>query len=120
MFATEPAKRHQGYANFLISDPPLKLVLIEGAPTDSGVDHLGVEVDSADELKAHHARMEAAGLGVGPVAEVVCCHAGQEKFWTQSPDGHGWEHYLVLDHTESFGDLSRSTPQGCCGRVDAG
>ena len=52
LFATEPAKRKPGYANFAIADPPLKLVLFEKAGAESRLNHLGVEVMSTDEVSA--------------------------------------------------------------------
>ncbi len=65
LFATEPAKRKPGYANFAIADPPLKLVLFEKADADARLNHLGVEVMSTDEVAAHQARLTDAGLATG-------------------------------------------------------
>src|SRR2546421_12651815 len=63
LFAVEPAKRRPGYANFAVDEPPLKLILIEGAE-EPGVrlNHLGVEVGSTDEVTAAHARLAGEGL----------------------------------------------------------
>src|SRR5687768_10593120 len=57
LFATEPAKRKPGYANFAIADPPLKLVLFESGDVKGRLNHLGVEVASSDEVWAHQARL---------------------------------------------------------------
>jgi catechol 2,3-dioxygenase-like lactoylglutathione lyase family enzyme len=63
LFGTEPAKRRPGYANFAIAEPPLKLVLLEGAPGEATrMDHLGVEVETTDEVTSTTARLSAAGL----------------------------------------------------------
>src|SRR5437899_10697508 len=62
LFATEPAKVRPGYANFAIADPPLKLVLIENAQAAGALNHIGVEVASADEVAATKARVDDAGL----------------------------------------------------------
>ena len=59
---TEPAKVKPGYANFAIAEPPLKLVLIEGAGTAGSLNHLGVEVESTDEVAAADARLTDDGL----------------------------------------------------------
>ena len=67
LFATEPAKRRPGYANFAIADPPLKLVLFEKADADARLNHLGVEVMSSDEVLGHQARL--TGEGLAPVDE---------------------------------------------------
>jgi len=104
MFATEPAKRRPGYANFAIADPPLKLVLFEKAGADARLNHLGVEVMSTDEVHAHQARLTDEGLT--PVDESgTCCFAKQDKVWVDGPDG-AWEIYAVLEDSETFGESS--------------
>ena len=101
LFATEPAKRRPGYANFAIADPPLKLVLFENAGSETRLNHLGVEVTSTDEVAAHQARL--AGEGLAPVDDSgTCCFAQQEKVWVEGPDG-AWEIYAVLADSETFG-----------------
>src|SRR3984893_10850991 len=62
LFATEPAKVRPGYANFAIAEPPLKLVLFEGHGQPGTLNHLGVEVESTDEVRAAQARLAGAGL----------------------------------------------------------
>ncbi|MCA1842925.1 MAG: VOC family protein, partial [Actinobacteria bacterium] len=62
LFATEPAKRRPGYANFAISEPPLKLVLIEGRGDPGTLNHLGVEVPSTDDVAAAGRRLAVQGL----------------------------------------------------------
>ena len=63
LFGTEPAKRRQGYANFAVAEPPLKLVLIEGGPgEETRLDHLGVEVESGAQVTAAATRLKDAGL----------------------------------------------------------
>jgi lactoylglutathione lyase len=116
MFATEPAKRRPGYANFAIVDPPLKLVLFEKAGADARLNHLGVEVMSTDEVSAHQARL--TGEGLAPVDESgTCCFAKQDKVWVDGPDG-AWEIYTVLEDTETFGQSSAHVDDGgdsaCC------
>ena len=116
MFATEPAKRRPGYANFAIADPPLKLVLFEHAGADARLNHLGVEVMSTDEVLAHQARLTEEGLA--PVDESgTCCFAKQDKVWVDGPDG-AWEIYTVLDDSETFGESSAQVDDGgdsaCC------
>src|SRR2546421_6617926 len=77
LFDTEPAKRRPGYANFAISDPPLKLVLFEHADADARLNHLGVEVSSTEDVAAHQARL--TGEGLAPVDDSgTCCYAQQE------------------------------------------
>jgi catechol 2,3-dioxygenase-like lactoylglutathione lyase family enzyme len=101
LFGTAPAKRHPDYANFAIADPPLKLVLIE--KTDeriSGVtgalNHLGVEVETSDEVATTSARLSGDGLATSEETGTTCCYAVQDKVWVQDPDGAPWEVYAVL------------------------
>src|SRR3982751_2855518 len=95
LFATEPAKRKPGYANFAIADPPLKLVLFEQAGADARLNHLGVEVEDSDAVWAHQQRL--ADDGVGSIEESgTCCFAKQDKVWVDGPDG-AWEIYTVLE-----------------------
>ena len=104
LFATEPNKRKPGYANFAVADPPLKLVLFEHAGAESRLNHLGVEVESSDEVTAHQARL--TGDGVPTVEENgTCCFAKQDKVWVDGPDG-AWEIYAVLEDSDTFGTSS--------------
>jgi catechol 2,3-dioxygenase-like lactoylglutathione lyase family enzyme len=103
LFATEPAKVRPGYANFAIAEPPLKLVLIEGAGPGGTLNHLGVEVESAGEVAAAGRRLAATGLATATEDQVECCYALQDKVWVDGPSGEPWEIYTVLDHVETTG-----------------
>ena len=104
LFATEPAKRKPGYANFAIADPPLKLVLFEKAGADGRLNHLGVEVEDSDAVWAHQNRL--AEEGVESLEESgTCCFAKQDKVWVDGPDG-AWEIYTVLADSDAFGQSS--------------
>jgi catechol 2,3-dioxygenase-like lactoylglutathione lyase family enzyme len=101
LFGSTPAKIRPGYANFVIADPPLKLVLIEtpagrGAGMAGALNHLGVEVDSPQAVQAATDRL--SGEGLEPVVEqsTTCCYAVQDKAWVDDPDGAPWEVYTVL------------------------
>ena len=74
LFATEPAKRRPGYANFEVADPPLKLVLFEG-PEGGTLNHLGVETETAAEVTAAEARLAGTGLETTGVDDTTCCYA---------------------------------------------
>jgi catechol 2,3-dioxygenase-like lactoylglutathione lyase family enzyme len=101
LFGAQPAKREPGYANFAIADPPLKLVLIEdksarGHGITSALNHLGVEVNSPEEVTAATGRLSAEGLGTRTEENTTCCYAVQDKVWVSDPDGAPWEVYTVL------------------------
>ena len=64
LFGTEPAKRRPGYANFAVTEPPLKLVLLENPGQGGTLNHLGIEVPDTESVSAEQTRLAAAGLGV--------------------------------------------------------
>jgi catechol 2,3-dioxygenase-like lactoylglutathione lyase family enzyme len=103
LFGTEPAKRRPGYANFAITQPPLKLVLLENPGQGGTLNHLGVEVDSTDAVDAEQARLAQAGLAAVDERDTTCCYARQDKFWvTGTPSGERWEIYTVLADSQTF------------------
>jgi catechol 2,3-dioxygenase-like lactoylglutathione lyase family enzyme len=117
LFATEPAKRRPGYANFAVTAPPLKLVLIEGQGQPGTLNHLGVEVDSTDRVAAAQQRLSAEGLPIATEDGVACCYAVQDKVWVDAPDGEPWEIYTVLADVEMpAGELRTADPGDalCC------
>ena len=112
LFGAEPPKTRPGYANFVVSDPPLKLVLLENPGQGGTLNHLGVEVGSVAEVDAEQRRL--AGLGLASVDErgTTCCYARQDKFWVEgTPGGERWEVYTVLADSPTF---SGAPENGCC------
>jgi catechol 2,3-dioxygenase-like lactoylglutathione lyase family enzyme len=121
LFATSPNKVMPGYANFAIAEPPLKLVLIESvAARDDGVsgalNHLGVEVGTADDVALATARLSDAGLATAVEESTTCCYALQDKVWVHDPDGAPWEVYTVLADAGSWTGLNGD---GTCCASDA-
>ncbi len=105
LFGTGPAKVRPGYANFVIADPPLKLILMENCGQDGSLNHLGVEVPGTDavEAEAEQARLAEAGLASVEERDTTCCYARQDKFWVQgAPNGERWEIYTVLEDSPTF------------------
>ena len=92
----EPVKVRSGYVKFLPDVAPVNLALSERTGEGRGKPpHLGVQVDSTEEVQAHLARVKSRGLPVREEMGVDCCHANQDKFWVQDPDGLQWEVYKV-------------------------
>jgi catechol 2,3-dioxygenase-like lactoylglutathione lyase family enzyme len=102
LFAAEPAKVRPGYANFAITEPPLKLVLIEHEPSSRGdgvlgaLNHLGIEVETTEEVGSATKRLADDGLATEIEEQTTCCYALQDKVWVHDPDGAPWEVYTVL------------------------
>jgi catechol 2,3-dioxygenase-like lactoylglutathione lyase family enzyme len=115
LFGAKPAKRRPGYANFAITEPPLKLVLLENPGHGGSLNHLGVEVPDVDAVDAEQARLAGTGLASVDERATTCCYAKQDKFWVQgAPDGEFWEIYTVLADSGTFYDHDHDGP-GCCG-----
>jgi catechol 2,3-dioxygenase-like lactoylglutathione lyase family enzyme len=117
LLGAEPAKREAGYANFAVSDPPLKLVLVEvaderGLGVAGALNHLGVEVESADEVARAAVRLSSEGLDTEVQSQTTCCFAVQDKAWVSDPDGAPWEIYTVLADAPS--DTALAGDGSCC------
>ena len=121
LFDAVPAKRRPGYANFAITEPPLKLVLLEGQPGEATrMDHLGVEVASTDEVTAATRRLAEEGLATRVEDDTTCCYAVQDKVWVTGPGGEPWEVYTVKGDArpdlegKTDADLSAVAGDGTC------
>lgn len=99
MFGVAPHKQRDGYANFAIEDPPLKLVLIENPAAGGGLNHLGIEAATPEQVTAARYRFREAGLETRVAEQDVCCHAVQDKVFVTAPDVPlgWWEYYTVTD-----------------------
>ena len=112
LFGAEPAKRRPGYANFAIAEPPLKLVLLEGTPGDpTRMDHLGVEVETTQEVTGATTRLAAEGLPTATEEDTACCYAVQDKVWVTAPGGEPWEGYVVKSDADV---LDKAESSVCC------
>jgi catechol 2,3-dioxygenase-like lactoylglutathione lyase family enzyme len=120
LFGAEPAKRRDGYANFAIAEPPLKLVLIEGeAGEETRLDHLGVEVETTEQVTAATTRLEDAGLATFEENDTSCCYALQDKVWVHGPGREPWEVYVVKADADTLGESGVPTGDPCCGAPEA-
>ncbi|MEV6618992.1 ArsI/CadI family heavy metal resistance metalloenzyme [Streptomyces sp. NPDC051051] len=114
LLGTEPAKRRAGYANFAVTEPPLKLVLIEGDTPQTRLDHLGVEVASPQDVTAAATRLRDAGLAPREENDTSCCYALQDKVWVNAPGKEAWEVYVVKADAGTR-EKAAPSPNACCG-----
>jgi catechol 2,3-dioxygenase-like lactoylglutathione lyase family enzyme len=127
-FGTAPVKVKPGYVKFLPAFGPLNLALSQAAPAEGRghVDHMGIQVESAATVQRELARVKAAGLVVREEMGVDCCHANQDKFWVEDPNGVEWEVYVLNYDLEDTGLRAAAAPAkselavvatggGCCG-----
>jgi hypothetical protein len=117
LFNTQPAKLKEGYANFAVAEPPLKLVLIENPGHGGTINHLGVEVESSETVHNEIGRLASEGLFTEEEIGTTCCFATQDKVWVTGPGGEKWEVYTVLADSETFGtspeQLAADETGGC-------
>ncbi|MBO2465473.1 ArsI/CadI family heavy metal resistance metalloenzyme [Actinomadura violacea] len=112
LFGTGPAKLRPGYANFAVTEPPLKLVLIEGEDGEpTRMDHLGVEVENSGLVADTAQRLTDAGLVPLEENDSSCCYALQDKVWVHGPGGEPWEVYTVKGDADT---LAKADDSACC------
>ena len=118
LFGVTPHKLRDGYANFEVAEPPLKLVLFERPGETQRLNHLGVELQDERELNDAKSRLTDAGLVKLTEEGTTCCFAEQDKVWAQEPDGLAWEWYRITDDDPApEGEPELSPPpevRGCC------
>ena len=95
MFAAEPTRREADYAKWMLDDPRINFA-ISTRGSEPGVDHLGIQTDSAEELVELKARAEAADVALLDEGATTCCYASSEKHWITDPQGVAWEHFHTL------------------------
>jgi catechol 2,3-dioxygenase-like lactoylglutathione lyase family enzyme len=119
LFAAPPAVAKADYAKWLLDDPRLNFAISArgGAP---GLDHLGIQVESQDELRDVYARLRRADRPVLEEGATTCCYAKSEKSWISDPSGIAWETFLTTGASTVYGnsaDISRTVRTangGCC------
>ena len=116
MFAAEPARVEGDYAKWMLDDPRLNFA-ISTRGDRLGVDHLGIQTDTEEELVALKAQAEAADMTLLDVGQTTCCYARSDKYWVADPQGIAWEQFHTLGNIPVF---SEKTPKGqeqasaCC------
>ncbi len=103
MFAAEPTRLEADYAKWMLDDPRINFAISTrgGAP---GVDHLGLQTDSDDELAELKARLAGSDLALRDEGRTSCCYARSDKHWTVDPQGIAWEHFHTLSDIPVFSE----------------
>jgi len=116
MFAADPTRREADYAKWMLDDPRVNFAISTRGGTP-GVDHLGIQTDTADELVELKSRARAADLALFGEGATTCCYASSEKHWITDPQGVAWEHFHTLADIPVFSQRA-SAPAGdasaCC------
>ena len=102
LFATKPAVVKSDYAKWMLDDPRVNFA-ISTRGKQPGLDHLGIQVESADELGDVHGRLRAASGHVLEEGATTCCYARSEKSWIEDPSGISWEAFLTTGESTDYG-----------------
>lgn len=114
LFGQPPSKQRDDYAKWMLEDPRVNFA-ISARGQSTGVDHFGIQVDTAEELTAIKQLAETASPGqVFDQGEATCCYANSEKHWTTDPQGLAWENFQTLSEASEFGDDSVEQSGACC------
>ena len=116
LFNDRPTVIKDDYAKWMLDDPRVNFA-ISSRGASKGIDHLGIQVDSRDELREVYGRLEAAGAPVFDQGAVTCCYAQSEKNWSRDPEGIAWETFLTTGESTVYGSGGKSEHDGvCCDR----
>ncbi len=108
LFGAEPTVAKPDYAKWMLDDPRVNFA-ISARGGEAGVDHLGIQVETPEELKEVHGRLQQAERPLLEEGATTCCYAESEKAWTSDPQGLLWESFLTTGESTSFGDDARLT-----------
>jgi catechol 2,3-dioxygenase-like lactoylglutathione lyase family enzyme len=117
VFEVSPQKQTTDYAKFDLATPALNFSLVSSTGEVSAVDHLGIEVETVEEIAEWKARLQYAGILERVEENTACCFARQDKLWFADPDGNAWEIFMVHEQLAVTGSLSQT---GCCVSKKAG
>jgi catechol 2,3-dioxygenase-like lactoylglutathione lyase family enzyme len=127
LFAAEPTVIKADYTKWMLDDPRVNFA-ISTRSGKSGLDHLGIQVETQDELHEVYDRLQQADRPVLDEGATTCCYAKSEKSWIADPQGLSWETFLTSGESTVYGDsvdlgpirvasaacCTTETPQGAC------
>ena len=115
LFASEPSVRKPDYAKWMLEDPRINFAISDTGRAP-GIDHLGLQVDSGEELAALGQRLEAAGGTLVPENATICCYARSDKTWTEDPQGTRWETFHTTGEATTYhaGEAACATDGASC------
>ncbi|WP_018407961.1 ArsI/CadI family heavy metal resistance metalloenzyme [Methylocystis rosea] len=128
LFGSAPAVAKPDYAKWMLDDPRVNFA-ISARGGEAGVDHLGIEVETPEELKEVYQRLQQAERPVLEEGATICCYAKSEKAWTSDPQGLLWESFLTTGESTIYGDdaalagfrtsVVKEESSACCGAKPA-
>jgi catechol 2,3-dioxygenase-like lactoylglutathione lyase family enzyme len=116
VFGAEPSVRKPDYAKWMVEDPRINFAISQRG-AKAGLDHLGLQVDTDEELDALRSQVAAAKISRQEQPDATCCYARSDKYWITDPQGIAWETYHTLGGVEIYGvDAKTKTDEAaaCC------
>jgi catechol 2,3-dioxygenase-like lactoylglutathione lyase family enzyme len=126
MFGQAPTVQKVDYAKWMLDDPRVNFA-ISARANAPGVNHLGIQAESAEELAQIHQRLQSADQAVQAEPDASCCYAKSDKYWVSDPAGIAWESFHTLGdiptfngHAEpaasaaNFANAGKAAPAACC------
>ena len=111
LFGMQPTVQKNDYVKWMLDDPRLNFA-ISARTNEAGVNHLGFQADSDDELEEIHARLQTADTVITAEKGANCCYAKSDKYWVQDPTGIAWESFHSLDSIPFYGEQSHKGAAG--------
>lgn len=119
LFDASPSVVHDDYAKWMLEDPRLNLAISSRAHAP-GIDHVGIQVDSADELGELAMRLKAAGSTTFDQTATTCCYAKSDKSWVTDTAGVRWETFFTHGEATAYGeDDAAPAANACCAPAPA-
>jgi catechol 2,3-dioxygenase-like lactoylglutathione lyase family enzyme len=116
LFGSAPTVQKDDYAKWMLDDPRINFAISNHGQAP-GLDHLGMQVDSADELHTMTDTLQQAGVAVTDMGAATCCYAQSEKGWVHDPQGIAWESFVTTGHSTTYGTDRAEHPASaaaCC------
>jgi hypothetical protein len=118
MFDQQPFRTEADYAKWMLTDPPVNFAIsTRGSAT--GIDHLGIQVESQEELAALRGNAAKADMALLDEGEVSCCYARSDKYWVTDPQGLAWEQFHTLESIPVFSQKPTASSAACCATASA-
>ena len=115
MFSAQPTVTKSDYAKWMLDDPRVNFAISQRS-AELGLNHLGVQVESPEELADMHQRLQGLQADVTKQTDAACCYAKSDKYWVTDPQGIAWETFHTLDSIPVFGEPHNEAadPAACC------
>ncbi len=104
LFGAEPTVTKPDYAKWMLDDPRVNFAISSKHDAVKGIEHIGIQAETLDELGEVYGRLQAAGRPVLEEGATTCCYARSEKSWITDPDGVVWEAFLTNGESTVYGD----------------